>query len=84
MEQYKAMFLILRKFLVCDDACLILGYVQNTILEMLCTGFLGIGTLVSVILFISSSGSVGGSFNPEFEKEIEEARTETGYFGKDK
>ena len=78
------MFLILRKFLVCDDACLILGYVQNTILEMLCTGFLGIGTLVSVILFISSSGSVGGSFNPEFEKEIEEARTETGYFGKDK
>ena len=70
--------------MVCDDACLILDYVQNTILEMLCTGFLGIGTLVSVILFISSSDSVGGSFNPEFEKEIEEARTETGYFGKDK
>ena len=29
-------------------------------------------------------GLMGGSFNPEFEKEIEEARTETAYFGKDK
>ena len=59
-------------------------YAQNHTVEMILTGITGFGALGSVIVLVSGAGKAGGSFNPEFEKEIEEARTETGYFGKEK
>ena len=57
----------------------------NETLEMVCTGICGLSCFGFVIMFfVGANSTAGGSFNPEFEKEIEEARTEQGYFGKEK
>ena len=59
-------------------------YVQNDTVRMILTGICGFSGLGCVIVPLAKADKTGGSFNPEFEKEIEESRTESGYFGKEK
>lgn len=80
----KRIFIALLFITSCVSGFLV-GSMPNETLEMVCTGICGLSGLGSVIMFfVGENSTAGGSFNPEFEKELEEARTETGYFGKQK
>lgn len=55
---------------------------HNNVLELILQVFLGISGIGCVLVLVIGFGTKGGSFNPEVEKDIDEARKETGYFGK--
>lgn len=59
-------------------------FMPNDDLEMVCTVISVVAAIGFVIMIFVDGDKTGGSFILEFEKEIEEARTETGYFGKQK
>ena len=63
----RIIFVVLLFIMSC--ACgILLNYTKNYNLEMILTGICGFSGLGCVIVLISDSGKVGGSFNPEFEK----------------